>query len=57
MKVQMKGLGTMNKDMLSIWIWLLSVCRPCNEICQWPSGHSFGPIYMKFGKLVYLWDT
>ena len=57
MKVQMKGLGTMNKDMLSIWIWLLSVCRPCNEICHWPSGHSFGPFYMKFGKLVYLWDT
>ena len=39
------------------------VCLSCecvclsNEICHRPSGHSFGPICMNFGTLVYLWDT
>ena len=41
----------------------LSVCRLCVclvsecKICHQPSGHSFGPICMKFGTLVYLCDT
>ena len=35
------------------------VCLSCvsNEICHWPSGHSFGLICVEFGTLVYLWDT
>ena len=28
-----------------------------NKIGHRPSGHSFGPICMKFDTLVYLWDT
>ena len=45
--------------LLSVVYLASDVCRLASVICPLkachrPSGHSFGPIYMKFGTLVYL---
>ena len=46
------GLRNCNKNFVCLSVVCLS-----NEISRRPIGHSFGSICMKFGTLVYLWDT
>ena len=55
------GLRNCSKKIVCLFVCLSVVCLSAvclsNEICHRPSGDSFGPFCMKFGTLVYLWDT
>ena len=51
------GLRNRNKNFVCLsCVCLSSVCLS-NKICHRPSVHSFCPICLKFGTLVYLWYT